>query len=156
MHILHPLDKLVDVIASLDLVQALTSLNQVTERAVGANVKHNIDVLLVFEVSIKSDHIFVIKRSVDLNLTGQFLTGLGPREVSFWHCFESPCCRLVLLSLDRLDSANLVAFGKSSFSEVAATLVSDDLAGLVVVFRVHRLDFLFDYLNKKVAKTGSE
>lgn len=156
MHILHALDELVDVIASLDLVQALTSLNQVTERAVGANVKHNVDVLLVLEVSVEADHIFVVKRSVDLYLTRQFLTGLCPCEVGFWHDFESPGCRLVLLSLDRLDPANLVAFGKSSFSEVAATLVSDDLAGLVMVFWVHRLDLLFNYLITKVAKTGSE
>ena len=95
----------------------------------------------------------MVERSVNLDLARQFLTGLCSCEISFWHDFESPRGRFVLLSLDWLDPANFVALSESSFSEVASTLVCDDLSRFVVVLGVHRLDLLFNDLYVKTAES---
>ena len=56
----------------------------------------------------------------------------------------------MLLSFDWFNSAHFVALGETTFSEVATTRVSDNLAGFVVVFWVHGFDFLFNDLQTKV------
>ena len=51
---------------------------------------------------------------MNLNFTGQFLASLGPCQVCLWHNFQCPCQGLVLLSLNRLETAHLIALGKAT------------------------------------------
>ena len=75
--VLDGLHQLVDVVAGLDLVKLLMALNQVCQGLIGADVKHDVDILFVLEVAIEADDVLVIKRPVNLNLTRQLLSGLG-------------------------------------------------------------------------------
>lgn len=52
----------------------------------------------------------------------------------------------MLLIFNRLDSADLVALGKATFSKESASSVGDDFAWFVVVFRSKRLHFLLNDL----------
>ena len=61
VNVLDALDQLIDVVASFDLVQALPSLNQVGQGLVLADIKHDVDVLFVFKITIKAHHILVIQ-----------------------------------------------------------------------------------------------
>lgn len=54
----------------------------------------------------------------------------------------------MLFSLDRLNTAYFVALGEATLAEESTSLVRNDLTRLVVVFRIHWLDFLFDDLRK--------
>ena len=89
----------------------------------------------------------MIQRPVNLDLAGELLTGLGPGQVCLGDNFEGPSGRLVLLSLDRLDSLHLITLCEASFTEETAPAVSDDLARLVVVLRIYGLDLLFNCLS---------
>ena len=75
--VLDGLHQLVDVVAGLDLVKLLAALNQVCQGLIGADVQHDVDILLVLEVAIEADDVLVIERSVNLNLTSQLLASLG-------------------------------------------------------------------------------
>ena len=75
--VLDGLHQLVDVVAGLDLVKLLAALNQVCQGLIGADVEHDVDILLVLEVAIEADDVLVIERSVNLNLTSQLLASLG-------------------------------------------------------------------------------
>ena len=69
VHILHREDKLVDVISCLNFMQSLSTLDQVGERLVRADVKHDVDILLVLKVAIKANNVLMVERSVDFDLT---------------------------------------------------------------------------------------
>lgn len=58
-------------------MQALASLDQVRQRLVLANVKHNVNIGLIFEVAIESHHMFIFERAMDLDLAFQLLLGLA-------------------------------------------------------------------------------
>lgn len=60
MHILHGEHELVNVVASLNLMKALATLNKVRKRLVAADIQHDIDILFVLEVAIKANDSFVI------------------------------------------------------------------------------------------------
>ena len=83
---------------------------------------------------------------MDLDLTGEFLAGFGPGKVSLGDNLQSPGHALLLLGLNRFDSADLVALGEASLSKEAATLVGDRLTRLVMVLGVDWLHFLFNDL----------
>ena len=61
MDVLEGLCKLVDVVASLDLVESLTTLDQVRQRLILANVEHDVDIFSVFKVPVESDNKLVIE-----------------------------------------------------------------------------------------------
>lgn len=69
VHILHREDKLVDVISCLNFMQSLSTLDQVGERLVRADVKHDVDILLILKVAIKANNVLMVERSVDFDLT---------------------------------------------------------------------------------------
>ena len=58
----------------------------------------------------------------------------------------------MVLSLNGLDATNFVALGETTLTKEAHTLVSDNFAGLIVVLRTQRLDFLLNdlFLHKKI------
>ena len=114
MDVLHSLDQLVDIESSFHLMQSLSTLNQIGKRLILADVQHDVDVLLVFKVSVKSNNIFVAEGAMDFDFAGKLLAGLGPRQVCLWHHFERPRLCLVFLSLDGLETADLVAFSKAT------------------------------------------
>ena len=89
----------------------------------------------------------MVERSVDLDLTRQLLAGLSSRQIGFGDDLQGPRHIFVLLSLDRLDPADLVALGEAALAEKSASLVGDDLAWLIVVFRGKRLYFLLNDLD---------
>ena len=60
----------------------------------------------------------------------------------------------MLLSFNRLDSADFVALGEATFTEEAASLVSDDLTWFIVVFRCKWLHFLLNDLHDIICKKG--
>ena len=114
VNILHCFDKLVDVVASLHLVQPLPSLDEIRQRLVLADIEHDVDVLLVLEVAVEPDDVLVVQRAMDLDLAGQLLPCLGSCQICLWHNFECPRFGLVLLSLDWFESAHLVALREST------------------------------------------
>ena len=71
-------------------MQPLSALHLVGERLVLADVEQDVHILLVFEVSVESDDIFVVEGTMDLDFTGKFLASLGPRQVCLWHNFQCP------------------------------------------------------------------
>jgi len=146
VHVLDTFDQLVDVVAGFDLVEALTSLDQVRQRLVIADIEQNVDIFFVLEVAVETYDILMVQRSVNLDLTCQLLSCLCPCQVGFRDDFESPCGSLMLLCFDWLNPAHLVALGEATLSKEAASAVFDNLARLVVVFWVHRLNFLFNNL----------
>ena len=146
MRVLDCLHKLVDIVASLDLVEALAALDQIGERPVRADVEHDVDVLLVFEVAVEAHDVLVVHRAVNLDLAGQFLTSLCPGEVDFRDDLQGPSLSLVILSLDWLDALHLVAFGEATLAEETASSVGDDFPRLVLVLRIYRLDLLLNDL----------
>ncbi len=77
VNVFESLAELVNVVASFNLMKSLASLDQVWERLVLANVKHDVDVLLVLEISVKANNVLIVKWSVDLNLTCQLLASFG-------------------------------------------------------------------------------
>ena len=81
--VLDGLDQLVDVVACLDLVKLLAALNQVCQGLICADVKHDIHILFVLEVSIEADDVLVIERPVNLNFASKFLACLGSRQIDF-------------------------------------------------------------------------
>ena len=89
----------------------------------------------------------MMQRPMNLDLAGQFLAGFGPGEIGLGDDLEGPSEIFVLLSLDWLDPADLVALGEAALAEEAASLIGDDLAWLVVVFRSKRLYFLLNDLD---------
>ena len=148
MHILDALDELVDVVASLNLMQAFAPLDQVGKRLVLTDVQHNIHILFIFEVAIEAHDILVVQRPVDLNLARELLSRLCPGKIGLRDTFESPSGRLMLFSLDRLNPFHLVALGETTFSKEAAPAVFHDLAWLVMILRIYRFDFLLDCLQR--------
>ena len=61
----------------------------------------------------------MMQRTMNLDLAGQFLAGFGPGEIGLGDDFEGPSEIFVLLSLDWLDSAHLVALGEATLSKEA-------------------------------------
>ena len=57
--IFHTFNELLDVVASFELVEALTTTNQIRKRLVVADIEHNINVVFVFEVAIKAYDVLV-------------------------------------------------------------------------------------------------
>ena len=145
--VLDGLHQLVDVVAGFDLVKLLAALNQVCQGLIRADVQHDVDILLVLEVAIEADDVLVVERPVNLDLTSQLLAGLSSRQIGFGDDLQGPRHIFVLLSLDWLDPADLVALGEAALAEEAASLIGDDLAWLVVVFRSKRLYFLLNDLD---------
>ena len=84
---------------------------------------------------------------MNLNLACQFLAGFSPDKVGLGNNFQGPGRCLVLWSLYRLDSFNLVALSEASFAKEAAPGVGDQLPGQIVVLRIYWLHFLLDNLS---------
>ena len=61
----------------------------------------------------------MMQRPMNFDLAGQFLAGFGPGEIGLGDDFESPSEILVLLGLNWLDSAHLVALGEATLSKEA-------------------------------------
>ena len=114
--VLDGVDELRDVVSGLNLMQALASLDKIREGLVGADVEHDVDVLFVFEVAVEADDVLVVERAMDFDLTGELLARLCPGEVRLGHHLESPGQLLVLLTLDWLNAAHLVALGETAFA----------------------------------------
>ena len=146
--VLTGLDQLVDVVPRLDLVESLAPAHKVREGLVVADVEHDVDVLLVFEVAVKAHDILVGQRSVDLDLARKLLASLGPGEVALGHDLQSPSLGLIVFSLDGLKAADLVALGESSFAQEALSEVLDNLPWLSWVIRVRMLALLLDDLTR--------
>lgn len=108
------LNELVDVVPSLDFVQALASPNKIRQGAVSAYVQHDVDVLLVFKVLFEPHHAFVGQRSVDFNLTGEFLPCFCSCQIRLGNDLKSP--RLVGFEgvYGWLDLLDLVALCKAA------------------------------------------
>ena len=87
---------------------------------------------------------------MNLDLASQLLAGFSPSEIGLRDNLERPRESFMLLCLDWLDSAHLVALGKAAFAKEAKPLIGDNLARFVVIFGIHRLYFLFDNLNKQM------
>jgi len=83
---------------------------------------------------------------MDFDFTRQLLASLRTRQIRLGDNFESPGRCFVLLRLDRRDPLDFIAFCEATFAEEATTGVSDDLARLIIIFRVHRLHFFFNSL----------
>ena len=146
MNVLHGEHELVDVVASFNLMKALTTLDKIGEGLVAANVEHDIDIFFVLEVAIEANDALMVQRAMNLDLTGQLLAGFSPGQIGLGDHLEGPGERRVFDCLDRLDPTDFVALGEAALAEEAQSLVSDDLAWFVVVLRIHRLYFLFDDL----------
>lgn len=138
-----------NVVAGFHLVESLATLDQIRQGLVGADVEHDVDILFVFKVAVEANDVFVGKGTMNFDLTGQLLTGLSAGQVRLRDNLEGPGELSMLLSLDRFDSLHLVALGEASFAEEAATLITDKLARLVLVFRVYWLNLLFDQLKQR-------
>ena len=123
VHILDCLAQLVDIVSCLDLVESLAALDEVRKRLILADVEHDVDILTVLKIPIESHYVFIVERSMNLDLTGQLLTSLGSCQVCFWDNFECPSLCLVLVRLDWLNPLHLVALGKSSLSQTSTKLV---------------------------------
>lgn len=50
-------------------MQSLSTLDQVGERLVRADVKHDVDILLILKVAIKANNVLMVERPVDFDLT---------------------------------------------------------------------------------------
>jgi hypothetical protein len=149
VHVRYPLHQLLDVEPSFDFVESLASFEQVGERLVVADVQQHVDVVFVLEIPVEPDHVLVLQRAVDFNLTGEFLTGFALCEPGFRYHLEGPSLSLVFKSFDRRNPRNFICFREASLAKEASFFVSDDLLlqsiFVSVVFR--GLRFFFDNLN---------
>ena len=68
--IFHCFDKLIDVVASFYLVESLSTLYKIRERLVLADIKHNVDILLIFEVAVESNNVLIVQRAMDFDFAG--------------------------------------------------------------------------------------
>lgn len=75
MHVFDRLQYLRPIALYLKLRQSLTPLYLLIQSGVAAQLHYNVDVLLVFEKVLKLDHIRMVHRSVDTDLTLKFLFG---------------------------------------------------------------------------------
>lgn len=66
---------LIQIALYLDLVESLTSPQQLVERLVLAELKQNVNVLSVFEEMLEADNMVVMEGTVNLDLTHQLLLG---------------------------------------------------------------------------------
>jgi len=85
------------------------------------------------------------KRVMNLDLTCEFLACFSASQVGLGHHLQGPCLVLVVFCLDRLDSLNFIALGKSSLAKEASLHVLDVAWSLA--FR-QLPDFLFNDLRK--------
>ena len=83
------------------------------------------------------------ERIVNLNLTCEFLARLSASQVRFGNDLQSPCLVLLLFVLNRFDSLDFVALGKSSFAKESSFHVLDVASRLA--FR-ELTNFLFNDL----------
>lgn len=155
MDVLHCQDELVDIVAGFHLVESLAALDQVRQRLVRADVQHDVHILFVFKVAVEADDVLVGERAMNFDFTGQLLTGLRAGQVGLGHHLEGPGQGLVLFSLDWFDSFDLVALSEASLPKEAATLVANELARFVLVFRVYWLHLLFDQLKTTKNRSNS-
>ena len=114
--VLHTFYELLDVVSGFELVEALASADQVRERLVVADVEHDVDVVLVFEVAIEAHDVLVGERAVDFDLTRQLLPCLGASQVLLAYHLECPGLILVLFSLDWRDSPNFVGLCEAALN----------------------------------------
>lgn len=82
-----------------------------------ANVEHDVDVVLVFEVAVEAHDVLVVERAVNLDFAGQLLAGLAPRQVRLGDYLKGPGQSAMLFSLDRGDSFYFKSFCESSLSQ---------------------------------------
>lgn len=59
VNVLACLDQLINVVSRFNLVQSFASPDQVRQRLVMTNVKHDVHIFSVFEVPVKANYIFV-------------------------------------------------------------------------------------------------
>ena len=90
MDILDSLAELVDVVASFHFVESLAALDEVRQRLILANIQHDVDILSVLEVAVEAHDVLIVERSMNFDLTGQFLTSLGPCQVGLGDHLERP------------------------------------------------------------------
>ena len=64
-------------------METLSSADKVAQRLVVANVKHDVNVVLVLKITIESHNVFVVQGTMDLYLRCQLLTSLTPGQVLF-------------------------------------------------------------------------
>ena len=117
VNVFHCFDELVDVVASLHLVQSLPSLYKIREGLILADIKHDVDVLLVLKVAIEPYYVLVVQGTMNFDLAGQLLPCFCSRQICLRHNFECPRFSLVLLCLDWLESAHLVALRKTTLQQ---------------------------------------
>ena len=114
--ILDCFDQLMDVITCFNLVESLSALDHIGQGLVRADIEHDVYIFFILKISIESYYIFMIERSMNLNLACQFLAGFSPDKVGLGNNFQGPGRCLVLWSLYRLDSFNLVALSEASLA----------------------------------------
>ena len=61
------------IVPDLDVSESLSSLQHVVQTQVGAQVKNNVDILLVFKVPLELYHSVMLHLSVDFDLRHEFL-----------------------------------------------------------------------------------
>ena len=115
-----------------------------------ADVQHDVDVVLVFEVAVEADHVLMVQRPMDLDLTRQLLPGLAPSQVRLVHHFESPA----LLRLHRTESRDLVGPGESALAQETTLFVQNNLRGPIVLLTFGRLNSLLNNLKSNCKLTS--
>lgn len=146
----HALDQLGDVEAGFEFGEPFASADQVGQRLVVADVQHDVNVVLVFEVAVEANHVLVVQRPVDLDLARQLLAGLAPGQVHLVDHFKSP----TLLRLQRTESRDLVGPGESALAKETTLFVQNNLRGLIVLLTFGRLYSFLNNLNSKCKLTS--
>lgn len=133
VQVLERVDDLERVALHLQLVQPLSPPQQLVQALVCAQFQQDVHVLSVFEKVLEFDHVLVVHRPMDLNLTHEFLFGpaLGERGLN------DNLGRAEYLSflVDKF-----IAFGESALPQELAFEIFADLHFSVVLH-----NFFFDY-----------
>ena len=139
VQILQCIDDLSCVALHLQFMKSLPPLQQLVHALVRAEFEQDVDILTVFKEVLEVADVGVLNTAMNLDLAHQLLlrSTLGQAGLldDFGRMYEA-CVGIY----------ELVALGEATLSKEAASAVFDNLARLVVVFWVHRLNFLFNNL----------
>jgi len=122
MDVLNSLDHLVEVEAGLTVMETLTSLDQVWQWLILAQIEYHIHIQRVFKVALEEHNVLVGEYAMDLNLGLQLLDATLLCKTGLGDYFECPCLGTLLLCFNRCYSRYFISFCKTTLIQTTDTL----------------------------------
>lgn len=95
-------------------MQSLAASYKIGKGLILAEIKHDVYIIFVFKVAIKADNALVMEWAVNLDLTGQLLSGFWASKIDLGDYFQGPSHSAMFFSLNWGESLDFVSFGKAT------------------------------------------